>query len=694
VELGVSAERCAVVPHGYSPEALTADGADDRYRAHGTVFLAITNSHDLYRYGTDVLLEAYRRAFSARDDVVLVLKDYGVGAEQSLLGRWLRDGRSGPRIVHLTDFLDKSDLIRLYRGADFFVAPYRGEGFGMKVLDAFAVGLPVLLPEYGGPVDYLVPGTYYPLRHRPASVGECYDRKYSILPECARWVEVDVDDLVQQLRAAAGHKDAARRRAQQAREHVLKNYSWRRAAECLRDALIQFEGERRRVVAPRRLDGPPEKKLSVIIPTYNRADALRKCLAAYREQTLPADEFEMILVDDGSTYPVADLVRAETGRLPVRLLANDRNRGPAFGRNRGIEAARGELVLFTGDDIIPEPAFLAEHVRAHAGRPDAAAAALGYTYWHPDVRVTPLMHYITEEGGQQFYYNFLRPYQAAPYNCFYTSNLSLKRAFLVGQEQLFSTRFPYAAFEDVEFAQRLSRRGLALTYHPPARAGHLHPMTDAQIYERQYKAGRMLLVFLLLHPEQRPQEYMPFLDWLEVAQHVLLRDPNYRQVQGDLECWSESFGQWLGQSSAAAEGLARALTPDRYDHDASRVLLQRAGGGWQRCRKDLYAYRLDLELHRGLADEWMGVKAGDPNPVRDLASFYLCTGEWGLLDRNVPEFQPSGLALREMHAGRMLRLARRLRHHPWLVPLWGQVKRLPGVRTLKGATKRMLHLLA
>src|SRR5207248_11255990 len=67
----------------------------------------------------------------------------------------------GPRVIRVTDFLDKDDLVRLYRGADFFVAPYRGEGFGMKILDAFALGLPVLLPEYGGPVDYLVPGTYF-----------------------------------------------------------------------------------------------------------------------------------------------------------------------------------------------------------------------------------------------------------------------------------------------------------------------------------------------------------------------------------------------------------------------------------------------------------------------------------------------------------------------------------------------------
>ena len=60
-----------------SPEILTTDKVDARFSDYRFVFLSITNSHDPFRYGTDVLLNAYRQAFAGRRDVVLILKDYG-----------------------------------------------------------------------------------------------------------------------------------------------------------------------------------------------------------------------------------------------------------------------------------------------------------------------------------------------------------------------------------------------------------------------------------------------------------------------------------------------------------------------------------------------------------------------------------------------------------------------------------------
>ncbi len=112
------------------------------------MFLAITNSHDPNRYGTDILLKAFNQAFAGRKDVVLLLKDYG--STGAIIQAWAREFAVGCQIVHLDTFLTKQALIALYRGADAFVAPFRGEGFGLKILDACAVGLPVLAPHYGG----------------------------------------------------------------------------------------------------------------------------------------------------------------------------------------------------------------------------------------------------------------------------------------------------------------------------------------------------------------------------------------------------------------------------------------------------------------------------------------------------------------------------------------------------------------
>ena len=81
-------------------------------------------------------------------------------------------------------------------------------------------------------------------------------------------------------------------------------------------------------------------KTLVIIPTYNRKDALRRCLAAVTNQDYP--DYEVIVVDDGSTDGTEDMVRREFPQ--AYYLRQQPNRGPAAARNRGIDAASGELL--------------------------------------------------------------------------------------------------------------------------------------------------------------------------------------------------------------------------------------------------------------------------------------------------------------------------------------------------------------
>src|SRR5262249_37628289 len=113
------------------------------------------------RKGVDVLLAAYRRAFARADDVCLVVKDMGVGtfyrnqtAEYAI--RAIQNDPTAPEIISLTDDLTEEELARLYAAADALVHPYRGEGFGLPVLEAMACGLPVVVTA-GGPTDEFVP---------------------------------------------------------------------------------------------------------------------------------------------------------------------------------------------------------------------------------------------------------------------------------------------------------------------------------------------------------------------------------------------------------------------------------------------------------------------------------------------------------------------------------------------------------
>ncbi len=132
--------------------------------------------------------------------------------------------------------------------------------------------------------------------------------------------------------------------------------------------------------------------ISVIIPTRDRAKVLEKALLAYKEQVLSQDEFEILVVDDGSTDATAQCVSSSAkGQPNIRYLRQEKG-GPAKARNLGIAEARGKLLLITGDDCIPDPSLLQEHIRSHKSKHNIAV--LGHVDWHPDITITPFMEYV------------------------------------------------------------------------------------------------------------------------------------------------------------------------------------------------------------------------------------------------------------------------------------------------------------
>ena len=105
-----------------------------------------------------------------------------------------------------------------------------------------------------------------------------------------------------------------------------------------------------------------EKRLSVVIPTYNRRDRLARVLAALERQTMPADEFEVVVVDDGSTDGSSDWLATRKPAYALRTLRLS-NGGPARARNAGVEAATGDILLFIDDDVEPTDSLIAEHLK-------------------------------------------------------------------------------------------------------------------------------------------------------------------------------------------------------------------------------------------------------------------------------------------------------------------------------------------
>ncbi|HWZ86209.1 MAG TPA: glycosyltransferase, partial [Thermoanaerobaculia bacterium] len=216
-------------------------------------------------------------------------------------------------------------------------------------------------------------------------------------------------------------------------------------------------------------------RFSVVIPTFRRPDTLFSVLEALAAQK-DAPDFEVVVVDDGSGGKTPGLLEAYRPAYAFRFLCQE-NAGPAAARNRGVREARGETILFLGDDTVPEAELLAVHGQAHAQPRPYPVAVLGYTTWPRELKVSPFLHHINEYG-LQFGYGLIDDAEAVPFNFFYTSNVSLPRALLM-DAGLFDTSFPHAAWEDIEVAYRLMQRGMRMLYRPGAVARHHHDITFA-----------------------------------------------------------------------------------------------------------------------------------------------------------------------------------------------------------------------
>jgi len=112
---------------------------------------------------------------------------------------------------------------------------------------------------------------------------------------------------------------------------------------------------------------------SIIVPTYNRPRQLADCLGALAALDYPRQGFEVIVVDDGSTVPLAQVVAPFHPQLPLTLVTRN-NAGPAAARNTGAAQARGRFLAFTDDDCLPAGNWLEALAARFAEAPGQAVA--------------------------------------------------------------------------------------------------------------------------------------------------------------------------------------------------------------------------------------------------------------------------------------------------------------------------------
>lgn len=228
-------------------------------------------------------------------------------------------------------------------------------------------------------------------------------------------------------------------------------------------------------------------EISVVIPTFERADALAGCLHSLAGQTLASDRFEVIVCDDGSRDPVTTTLdaqlRALEDRLDVRVI-RQHNAGPAAARNRGAAAALGRFIAFTDDDCRPAPNWLKRLLDRFTTRPDVllGGGLRTSTRSDPYAQATQaIMDFVYAEQERR-----------GGLRLFSTSNLALPAhgfARLGG----FSTTFRRASGEDYDLCARWQGDGGAVEYVPDAVVVHDPALTLPAYWQQHFRYGRGLL---------------------------------------------------------------------------------------------------------------------------------------------------------------------------------------------------------
>jgi len=201
---------------------------------------------------------------------------------------------------------------------------------------------------------------------------------------------------------------------------------------------------------------------SVVVCTHNRAAGAERLLRSLADQSVPSQRYEIVLVDDGCTDETASMCRRLQADVPnLRYVATGIKSGTARARNAGVEAARGDPILFVDDDCIARRDWLEHMLAALESEPLVAGAVAA-----PRGRYFQLCHNVAE-----FYRLF--PCRKVGYvDWIANANAGFRRSLL---EDVGLFRGTWRLAEDTEFLLRARTRGYRPYFEPRAVVTHHTP---------------------------------------------------------------------------------------------------------------------------------------------------------------------------------------------------------------------------
>ncbi len=255
-------------------------------------------------------------------------------------------------------------------------------------------------------------------------------------------------------------------------------------------------------------------QVSVVVPTFNRLGRLRHVIAALEQQQFPSDDYEVIVVSDGSSDGTDEYLNGLRSERRVRCFSQA-NKGPAAARNLGVNNAAGEFIIFIDDDVVAQPRLLAEHMRAHreSGR---EIVVVGPLLSPEDFDMAPWVRWEQSMLMKQYRNLLAGVWQPSPRQ-FYTGNASVRRSHILAAGG-FDESFRRA--EDVELAYRLAKRGLDFVFNMEAVGMHYAERSFHSWLAMARAYGRNDVVFAR---DRNQQWLLPTLESEFRKRHVLIR---------------------------------------------------------------------------------------------------------------------------------------------------------------------------
>lgn len=257
-------------------------------------------------------------------------------------------------------------------------------------------------------------------------------------------------------------------------------------------------------------------RLSVVIPTYNRPEAILRILQDLARQSLAPNSFEVIVVDDGSVSPIRPIIQKFT--FPYQLFVLEQlNAGPATARHRGILHSSGEITVAVDDDMLLPTGFLEAHDAAHPV--GSRRVALG-PFYNEESRRLPL-HQRMGSRSVIHTMNAARDEQRRIAGSrMYTGNVSFRRSDYV-QVDGFDPAFRIS--EDAELGIRLAQSGVVLTFAKDAHSVHATiPVALHDWMQLAVAYGRADTRVAAKHPRDRDASPWRFLSYVRVISRPFL----------------------------------------------------------------------------------------------------------------------------------------------------------------------------